>query len=81
MLQETLAIAAGFDGWAPRHWRHLSVCAAKWLLVLFAAVENGAPWPASLRRGTSVFIAKPSTSWEDPLTFRAMLILPYAYRC
>ena len=57
------------------------MCAAKWLLVLFALVENGAPWPTSLRQGKAVFIAKPGTSWEDPLTFRILLILPYAYRC
>ena len=36
VFQEVLDKAAGLDGWAPRHWRHLSVCAAKWLLVLFA---------------------------------------------
>ena len=81
LLLEALDKAAGLDGWAPKHWTHLSVAAAKWLLVHFALVENGAPWPKGLRKGKPVFIAKPSTSWEDPLTFRILLILPYAYRC
>ena len=44
-------------------------------------VENGAPWPGSLRRGQAVFIPKPNTSWDDPLSFRILLVLPYVYRC
>ena len=50
-------------------------------MVLFTLVETGAPWPVPLQRGKAVFIAKPNTSWEDPLAFRILLILPYAYRC
>ena len=49
--------------------------------MVFALDENDAPWPLSLQRGKAVFIAKPSTSWEDPLALRILLILPYAYRC
>ena len=58
--------AAGLDGWAPRHWKHLAPKAARWLLVLFTLVETDAPWPAPLQRGKAVFIAKQNTSWEDP---------------
>ena len=64
LLLEASDKAAGLDGWAPNHWKHLGVAAAKWLLVLFALVENGAPWPMGLRKGKAVFIAKPSTSWR-----------------
>ena len=29
----------------------------------------------------AAFIAKATTSWEDPLTFRILMTLPYAYKC
>jgi hypothetical protein len=47
-LREASDKAAGLDGWAPRHWKHLTPKAARWLLVLFTLVETDAPWPAPL---------------------------------
>ena len=29
----------------------------------------------------AVFVTKPTTSWEDPLSLRILTILPYCYRC
>ncbi|WP_353239599.1 hypothetical protein, partial [Limnohabitans sp.] len=28
----------------------------------------------------AVFISKPTTAWEDPLSFRILMVLPYCYR-
>ena len=72
--------AAGLDGWAPRHWRHLTRAAVRWLVVLLTLVEAGAEWPRDALHGKAVFIGKPSTRWDDPLTWRVLLILPYLYR-
>eukprot|EP00974_Lingulodinium_polyedra_P105296 10195113-Lingulodinium_polyedra.AAC.1 len=79
MLSKSPDNAAGLDGSAPRHWKCLCRKAAAWLIVLFAQVEGGTPWPDPLRAGKTVFISKPSTNWEGPLTFRILMILPYAY--
>ena len=53
---------------------------ARWLLIFFGLLEEGCPWPGDLRYAKATFIAKPSTLWHDPLTFRILMILPYCYR-
>ena len=60
--------AAGLDGWAPKHWRHLTRGAVRWLVVLLTLIESGADWPQDALHGKAVFIGKPSTRWDDPLT-------------
>ncbi|MFM7985773.1 MAG: hypothetical protein ACKPKO_41310, partial [Candidatus Fonsibacter sp.] len=72
--------AAGLDSWAPRHWRRMTRRAATWLLCFFNLLEDGCAWPEQLLHAKAVFISKPTTAWEDPLSFRILMILSYCYR-
>eukprot|EP00969_Alexandrium_andersonii_P137368 6075936-Alexandrium_andersonii.AAC.1 len=53
--------AAGMDAWKPRQWRLLGPRAVEGLVLLFQAVEAGAPWPRSACMASTVCIEKPST--------------------
>ena len=72
--------AAGLDGWRPAQWKQLTQLAAHWLVCLLQLVEAGSQWPADCHVARDVFLMKPSTVIENPLTFRVLTILPVLYR-
>ena len=51
--------------------------AAKWLLVLVGLPESGRLWPQELKVAKAAFVSMPTTSWEDPLSFRILMLLPH----
>ena len=75
-----LRTAGGLDGWRPAHWRLVNEEAAFWLAQLLQLVEAGRPWPRVTLLAKAVLIRKPTTQWDQPLTFRTLTILALLYR-
>ena len=40
----------------------------------------GCPWPGEVKVAKAAFIAKPTTSWDQPLSLRILLILTMIYK-
>ena len=72
--------AGGLDGWRPAHWRLVNDEAAHWLTQLLRLIEAGRPWPRGALVAKAVLIRKPTTQWDQPLTFRTLTILALLYR-
>ncbi len=72
--------AGGLDGWRPAHWRLINEEAAHWLAQLFRLIEEGRPWPRGVLVAKAVLIRKPTTQWDQPLTFRIIAVLALLHR-
>ena len=75
-----ISSVAGMDAFSPDDFKQLSDTTYAWLACLLQLVEQGEPWPQDVLRAKSAFQSKDQDKIDDPLEYRALLILPVLYR-
>lgn len=79
-LQTTAETAAGLDQWAPADLKFLSAEALDKLAMLFNAIEKNHKWPKEMKKARAACMAKDAEDVLEPLSYRALLMPPSAYR-